>query len=125
MLHTSDQTRAQLAFSKVSEVARRDENFKKKYSTACRRLPALIHQCGLCQALAFLQAKVKEDATQALLTDFSSAVLDMQTKNSREQLAAAAREKPFAEYQWLSRHALSTATWFKRYAEALLPTEDE
>ena len=125
-MHTTDQTRAQVAYQKVSTVVERDDRFKKKYSTQCRRFPALIQQCGLCQAVAFLQAKGgSEEAVSDFLSDLAAAVLHGQTPSNSERLAQLARTSHFAEYQWLTRHALATATWFKRYAEALLPKGED
>src|SRR5260370_35445374 len=113
-MHTTEQTRAQIAFRKVSAANVSDEKFTKKYSTQCRRLPALIHQCGFCQAVAFLQAKsgdTDRDAIRHFLDDFAAAVLHDKTDKSSAHLGQLARTSQFADYQWLSRPGLATATW--------------
>jgi CRISPR-associated protein Cmr5 len=124
-MNTRDQKRAQAAFERVNEVNTKEgSEFKKKYSTQCRRLPQLIQQCGLCQTVAFYQSKPKEAAMQQALKDFAKVVYqEMNQDQAAEQLAKKARTAEVREYQWLSRHSLQCATWMKRYAEALLPTE--
>lgn len=125
-MNTRDQKRAQAAFGCVNEVNTKEgSEFKKKYSTQCRRLPQLIQQCGLCQAVAFYQSKPKEAAMQQALKDFAKVVYQdaANKEQAAEQLAKNARSLGVREYQWLSRHSLQCATWMKRYAEALLPTE--
>ncbi|MCC6343671.1 MAG: type III-B CRISPR module-associated protein Cmr5 [Bryobacterales bacterium] len=122
-----EQIRAQLVFAKVSAIAgsNEDNDFKKKYGSNCRRLASLIHQCGLCQTVAFMQSKAaREPAFHKLLSDFASVLLPEGQHPHANTLATQTRTIPFSSYQWLSRDALQCATWFKRYAEALLPRED-
>jgi CRISPR-associated protein Cmr5 len=126
----TEQTRAQDAFAKISGLLNREDSFKKKYASQCRRMPALIHQSGLCQAVAFLQAKAVGTGAESLavaefLDHFAWAVLHDETDRTPTKFSQMAREEPFSSYQWLSRHALATATWFKRYAEASLPREGD
>jgi CRISPR-associated protein Cmr5 len=135
-MQNRDQLRAQAAFAAVSAVARASADRRKKYSTRCRQMPALIHRSGLCQAIAFYQAssapaqqqdpKPEAWAFREFLQGFSQAVLLSRQPNERtiDHLATISRNAAFAEYQWLSRDALQSATWFKRYAEALLDDED-
>jgi CRISPR type III-B/RAMP module-associated protein Cmr5 len=124
-INTQDQVRAQHAFACVKRVAdEKKPDFKKKYSTQCRRLPQLIQQCGLCQTVAFLQSSPKDDQVSQALADFAAVVLYDQTDQSANAFAQKCRESSVADYQWLSRHALHCAAWMKRYAEALLPKEE-
>lgn len=135
-MQNRDQLRAQAAFRSVSEVVQTTPERRKKFSTRCRQMPALIHRSGLCQAIAFYQAnaapvhqqnpKAEDWAFRQFLNGFASCVLLSRPGNERtiDQLAQISRSATFAEYQWLSRDALQCATWFKRYAEALLDRED-
>lgn len=129
-MQNRDQKRAQVAFKHLEAVARERQDFQEKYNTRCRQMPSLIHRCGLCQAVAFYQAKADGQSNKAearayfeYLKHFSTAVLmDEASEGARtaEALAKKSRELGFSEYQWLTRHAIECATWFKRYAEALL-----
>ncbi|MCC6585131.1 MAG: type III-B CRISPR module-associated protein Cmr5 [Bryobacterales bacterium] len=127
-LRTQDQARAEAAFECVNRVwLGKNTELKKKYSTQCRRLPQLIQQCGLCQTVAFLSSKPTDAAFSGALKDFAEVVATSarDTDTTVETFAKRTRELPVREYQWLSRHALQCASWMKRYAEALLPKEDQ
>ncbi len=136
-MQNRDQLRAQAAFAAVSRVQSANPARRKKFSTRCRQMPALIHRAGLCQALAFYQANSanaheqnpKDDqwAFREFLQGFAQTVLLSRPPNERtlDQLAIDSRNAPFVQYQWLSRDALQCATWFKRYAEALLNEEED
>jgi CRISPR type III-B/RAMP module-associated protein Cmr5 len=126
-----DQDRAQIAFTRVEAVSHEPGEKQTKYSTRCRQFPALVHRCGLCQAIGFYQSKADTHgrpeawAYAAFLNDLAQAVLDGQAVKTAEELARQARTKPFGEYHWLSRDALECGNWFKRYAEALLGSGEE
>ncbi len=113
---TREQLWAQKASACVS--ARRPALWAKKYGIQCLHLPAMIHQCGLCQSLTFLQAKAKDEHL-ALLDDLAAA-LGLQT---RTVLVDRARNSALTAYQQMSREALGCSNYFKRYAEAILRVE--
>ena len=117
-----------------------DKKIRKEYGIQCLRLPATIHECGLCQTLAFIEAKAKgtsggEESGKkhfgALLDDLAEAlgVSDRIAANGvpampRGQiLAQMARDEDLTEYQKLSRDALHCANYLKRYAEAILKVQ--
>ncbi|MGB9618951.1 MAG: type III-B CRISPR module-associated protein Cmr5 [Armatimonadota bacterium] len=117
---------ARMAFEKVSSVG--TQPWAEDYGRQAKHLPALIHQCGVCQALTFLQAKgaaAGGAAKRQLLKDLASAL----QFSSADALIAEARDSATTSYHLLTRNALGCAVWFKRYAEALLridePSEDE
>jgi len=117
---TRDQERAQTAYSRVDDV-RKDASpggrYAKEYRTQCLHLPALIHHCGLCQALAFLQAK---GAGAEGKKHFQQILNDLATVSKRAELPAKARTADVQEYQRMTMEAMACAEWLKRYAEALL-----
>ncbi len=124
MKTTRTQERAQAAFKAVMEI--KGEKWSDDYGRQCLNLPALIHQCGLCQALAFLVAKgadeEKKPYFKKLLNDLA---LTSKLSDIRdwETLTQQSREVRMQEYQRMSREILSCALWFKRYAEAVLKVE--
>lgn len=52
-LHTRSQKFAHAAFARISKY----EKLGKEYASFARKFPALIHTCGLAQAVAFALAK--------------------------------------------------------------------
>ncbi len=91
--------------------------------------PALVQAAGLCQALAFLQAKSggkggQAQAYKAYREDLG-AVLDA----NPDDLAERARTLPVMSYILLTRTAMEAAVWLKHYAEAFIAprvdTEEE
>ena len=106
---TKQQERAQKAHKCVSP----EKNVGDEYRQFAKRFPALVHSCGLAQAVAFAQSKDKN----VYLDDLASV---MGISNSME-LANISRTVDLIEYQQKTRDAIECATWIKRYAEA---TED-
>ena len=111
---TRSQRLAQSAFQCVNN---RVGDSETEYSRFSKRLPSLIHTCGLVQAIAFAIAKKRSD----LIDDLAS-VLELA---SRDDLARKSRESEIADYIRLSRLALEAAGWLKRYSEAVLKGDDE
>ncbi len=119
---TRSQRYAQRAFGCIQRRAdelKGDDKKKerKELSGFAKRFPTLIHTCGLCQALAFAQAKDRDDYLDDIAT-----VLE---RLSRDKLLAKARSAAVPEYMDLSRNTIMAASWLKRYAEALLGDDDE
>lgn len=118
---TREQERAQAAFRKVSDVS--SEDWKKHYGRQCLHLPALIHQCGLCQALTFLESKGADDDKKPWFHRLLDDLAHMMDIRGRQALTETVRNAPLSEYQRLTLEALKCAQWFKRYAEAILKVE--
>ena len=85
------------------------------YASFAKSFPALIHTAGLCQAVAFAQAK--QGPEEQVLVDV------MKTSGLGEgtvlAFADACRSAPLPEYLRRTRLMLSAASWVKRYVEAL------
>ena len=113
---TREQQRAQAAYNCV-------KGGDEAYGRVCAHLPALIHECGLCQTVAFLLAKGNGEEKKYfydVLADLWSVVqpesgLDVEAIDKRVR-----EEDSITEYQRLSHEALACAQWFSRYAEALM-----
>jgi CRISPR-associated protein Cmr5 len=128
---TREQERAQKAFEKVNSVGEnKEEKWKKDYGRLCLRLPALILQCGLCQALTFYQAKggrtdvkkQEENCWYVYLKDLGETIDKVEYKKWEDYIDDV-RNAKLKRYQWLTRETLACAKWFKRYAEAILKVE--
>lgn len=120
MQQTRDQKRAQEAFRLVSEV----KSNQADYGRQCKHLPALIHECGLAQAIAFLLSKQKDS-----VVDHLAEIMEIESTppNGRgRELNAVVTKCDIQRYMHLSRESLACAQWMKRYAEALgLVKEDD
>ena len=110
---TNEQKMAQAAWKNVSDRRNslKNEDFDK-YSSFALAFPALIHSCGLVQAVAFAATKKQDD----YLADIQE-VFDAVDKAGN--LMERSREAGLAEYTRISRHALAAASWIKRYCQAL------
>jgi len=112
---------ARAAFQQVEARGRQPK--PDRYLSFARTFPTLIHTCGLAQTAAFALAKKEE---KLLLLDDLAQV--MNAADSGWQFADGAALDDLARrpetdvwtYLRLTRQALQSATWIKRYAEALL-----
>lgn len=111
---TRMQAYAQRAYKCVA--ARKGEGEEKfaEYTRFAKSFPALIHSCGLCQAIAFAEAKQHRE----LLEDVVQ-VLEDPSIPVAEKLAEEARTAMVVQYLLWSRRTLLAAVWLKRYVEAL------
>lgn len=103
-IRTKEQQMAQAAFERVQG---RSSGFEE-YSSFALAFPALVHSCGLAQALAFAQAKGRTD----YLSDLENVL------GEGEGLCKRSREAELMEYMRLSRRALAASSWIKRYCQA-------
>jgi CRISPR-associated protein Cmr5 len=108
---TRSQRFAQHAYNQVN---RRHVGKANEYSSFAKRFPALVHSCGLAQALSFAQAK----APEGFLADLEAVLC-------RDGLLESARTALVTDYMHLSRETLAAAGWLKRYAEALLDDDND
>lgn len=106
MLHT----RKQLMAQKASAALRK--NLGESYASFAKSFPALIHNAGLCQAVAFAQVKnqdVLKDVIETVGQDGAATV---------DEFADLCRRAELMDYMRLTRLTLDAATWVKRYVEA-------
>lgn len=113
--HTRSQKLAQTAYPRVAERAK--QAAFGEYTAFAKKFPALVHTCGLAQAVAFAAAK---DST-GYLADLAAVL----TADGHERVPDAAslaeltRTAPMSAYLRLTRDALDAAVWLKRYVEAV------
>lgn len=117
-MQTKQQKRAQAAYDCVSGEIPGD---KDAYLRLARKFPALVHTCGLAQSLAFVAAKEKEKG--GIGETYLSHLSSVMALPDNTDLQKKSRDAGLMEYQHLSREAIESATWIKRYAEALLETD--
>lgn len=110
-IRTRNQIRAKIAYDAVSSSEAKDD---KDYPKLAKKFPALAHNCGLAQAIAFVRAK--DGNTGTVYLNHLSSVMG----RSRNDLEERSHCALLPEYQRLSLEAIESASWIKRYAEALL-----
>lgn len=91
----------------------------KEFASFAREFPALVHSCGLAQAVAFALAKGGHQ--ERYLNDLAAVLqaAGYSAITSHDQLAETTRSAPVTTYLRLSRDALLAAVWLKRYVEAV------
>jgi CRISPR-associated protein Cmr5 len=110
---TRNQQYAQRAYASVAELARDSETSRDKFPSFAKSFPALVHGCGLAQALAFARGK-KQTAYLEVLARTLGEV------SSTDALLERSRSASLSDYIRLSRNVLEAAGWVKRFSEALL-----
>jgi CRISPR-associated protein Cmr5 len=112
MITTRTQQMAQRAFDAVGS---RKPN--QQYASFAKSFPALIQTAGLCQAVAFAQAKGRE-----VLEDVIATIGRQSPDGGHVAVSAFAdqcRRAALQQYVRLTRHTLLAAMWVKRFVEAL------
>lgn len=116
-VHTRSQKLAQIAFPCIQQRhSKLSEKQFKEYVSFAKKFPALIHTCGLAQAVAFALAKQEADYISDLTAVIRAAGHTEITDS--EPLHHHARQQELGGYLRLSRDAINAASWLKRYVEA-------
>jgi len=121
---TREQQRAGRAYETIEAVSELGTDFKTKYGSICLKMPAMIQQNGLCQAISFYEAKAagaspENNERARYLRDLSRLALGGNDPDSNA-LGEMARTDELDTYLLLSRDVMQCAVWLKRYAEAVL-----
>lgn len=123
---TLEQQRAAMAYAHVGGVT--DDKERKLYGAMAQKLPALIRNSGLCQALHFVKSRGKPPLNNLLIH------LGQQLKRvdsdieGIDSLCAKVREADVTKYVWLTQEALSSVSWYGRLARSewgILPGEED
>jgi CRISPR-associated protein Cmr5 len=121
MMQSRSQKIAQQAFQCISDHvnAQPGDGIKKPnkdFVSTVKRFPALIHTCGLAQAVAFALAKKDIEFVSYLASILKAAGYTELSDHSH--LDEYARKKSLGEYLRVSRDAICAAGWLQRYVEA-------
>lgn len=99
--------------------ARRNDD---KYKTSCNKMPGLIHQSGLLQALVFQCAR---DADGELYVDHLAQAWFLDPSKRADDLIGAAQDATLDRYIALTRDVADIAQWFRRFAKIELRDHEE
>ena len=118
VIQTRDQEYAVHAYNQVKTVKHMPEAARDRYGSMAHKLPILIRTAGLAQALAFVNARGK-DEHKRLLDDLALTL----KQQDRENLAETAMKATLSEYIYLTQQALSALLWYKRFAQSVLDVQ--
>lgn len=118
---TRQQQYASSAHQKVEALQGRDNTFRTRYGSIAHRLPVLIRSAGLAQALAYVDARGKDEG-QRLLDDLAM-VIGVEGVKNRNDLISRSRTTALLEYMYLTDQCLDALLWFKRFAQTILKVE--
>lgn len=117
-MKTLSQEYAEVVYQKAQEFGRihtKGSKERKQYGAMAHRLPVLVRQAGLMQALTFVHTRGKAGHT-ALLEDLAQTV----SGQGAESFLAECRTDELAGYMWLTRKTMAALEWYKRFAESVL-----
>jgi CRISPR-associated protein Cmr5 len=113
-------------------LAQKDTPNAGVYRTLCLKMPILIKQSGLVQALAFMWSRDKEDAdmgTQAPGKTFCKDLAEVygisDSEAGRTLLQSAQQAGDLASYLLMTRELIDISVWFRRFAQSELPNQGE
>ena len=116
-IHTRSQKLAQAAFPLVQDRKNAlSEKAFDDYKSFAKKFPALIHACGLAQAVAFALAKKEKEYVNDLAIVLSAG--GHPEVMTTEAFEKQTRDQPLNGYLRLSRDTINAASWLKRYVEA-------
>jgi CRISPR-associated protein Cmr5 len=126
---TLEQCRAKFALEKIQQLSQQKDKAKEA-ALYIRRLPAMTFGNGLGQALAFLLAKAegKKDNPARHVYDIVSDWLIRERKIYPENgtdLLESMMNNNRDKYMIAQEEAWALLDWLKKFADALLPTEEE
>jgi CRISPR-associated protein Cmr5 len=116
-VHTRSQKLAQAAYAQITEHMKGKDKPDKEFVGTVKKFPALIHTCGLAQAVAFALAKKNVEYIGYLAAVLKAA--GHSEISDAESLGDRSRMEELGGYLRLSRDAINAASWLKRYTEAV------
>lgn len=114
-MQTQQQRMAVSAHERILTV---EDGDRKKYGTMAHKLPMLIRNAGLAQALVFVEAR-GESAQKKLLQHLAETI-DFGGVTSWDALVELSRTADLATYMLLTRRVMAALVWYKRFTESIL-----
>ncbi len=124
-MKTRAQDWSRVAYERVSAAKGRADS-AAKYKTSCNKMPGLIHQSGLLQALVFQVAR--DEAGARYVDDLAAAFFCQEAagapKADHARLIRHAQGLELQPYMSASRDIADIAQWFRRFAQIELGTDE-
>ncbi len=115
------------ALKHVTAVSHKDEGVRKIYGGLCHSFPVLVRTCGLCQALAFVEAKATSrdqnpsERVQAYRT-LREHIAELLGKTALTLLDTV-RDDSMTDYMRHTRTVLGAWIYYKRFAVSILKVD--
>jgi len=120
-MQTIQQKYAQKIYGQVNDFAEanlgKDNVVRREYGSMAHKLPVLVRQAGLIQALAYVDTRGKD--SQKVLLEHLAQTLGF----TRKILLEEARNASLPKYMLLTRQTLWALEWYKRFAQSILGVE--
>ncbi|HKZ78454.1 MAG TPA: type III-B CRISPR module-associated protein Cmr5 [Pyrinomonadaceae bacterium] len=104
------------------EVAGKGDPYRNAYGSMAHKLPILVRSAGLAQALAFVEARGKEEH-KALLHHLAKVVLKNDMANGASLALKSRNTTDLSEYVYLTKNVMTALTWYKRFAQSVLDVD--
>jgi CRISPR-associated protein Cmr5 len=118
---TRQQTWAKEAYARVAaHVGKTDV---REYRTLCMKMPVLIMQSGLVQALAFMRSR--GDLGKTFSGDLASVYGITGADPGKGLMETAQGADELTLYLALTRDIIDASTWLRRFAQSELPAGGE
>ena len=118
-MQTLQQSYADSAYRQIVAFGERYKKTQhKEYGTMAHKLPVLVRQAGLIQALAYVATRGKESQKQLLAHLAATLGFD-----SQKAFITKAQKAELGEYMLLTRQTLWALEWYKRFAQSVLGVE--
>jgi CRISPR-associated protein Cmr5 len=117
---TIEQERAKFALGFVNDKTK--DKDREDYKTLIKRLPAMVLNNGIGQALAFLLAKAETDQNKPSYKLFGALKEWLRTQNvyTGDDLMDALTKGTRAQYMQARHETLKLLTWMTKFADAYL-----
>jgi CRISPR-associated protein Cmr5 len=113
---TRKQIFATATFARVDTHRNESPEWKKAYVGTAQRIPVIIRESGLLQAVMYIQAR-GDAADKECMKDIVAVVMPNQTL---DQFSAVLRTCGVREYMYWTQLTLDAIIWFKRIAKVEL-----
>ena len=118
---TRQQRWAKGAFERVQSVSSKGSEHAAKYRTHCMKMPVLLKQSGLVQAVAFLRSRRGDEAASDYCNHLAQ-VYGGEKCDGKALQEAAHGEGNLGRYLALCRDVVAVSVWFRRFAQSELPS---
>ena len=116
---TRQQKWAAGALERVGRYCKKGQG-EREYRTLCMKMPVLVKQSGLVQALAFVRAR--SELGRAFCADVACVygLPEAGQQDAGRRLTKQAQDAPLPNYLALTRDLTAIAMWFRRFAQSEL-----
>jgi CRISPR-associated protein Cmr5 len=128
-MQTRDQKYGAAIFKQISDLKKEADTkgmegktYTDSYGSMAHKLPMLIRSAGLAQALAFVEARGK-DEHRDLLDHLAKVVLKKDDVKGAKLAEQSRTTTQLIEYMRLTHEVMAALVWYKRFAQSVLDVD--